>query len=167
MAQVVSLRPCVCGKPGTSREIFVADSPEDKAQFNSCDACLEISMKFLDRMRPVFATMRSVGVPGDVANETMQFLLDKIKDTDMLETTPLDVLGKANERGEVGYATPLPNSDARDDWEAVQECLDKGWLVYGYDASPDIFSVYHGQRRTVYHLTAAGRAELCGSSEPA
>jgi hypothetical protein len=83
-----------------------------------------------------------------------------------LELTALDVLRKANERGEVGYADPLTPDDGNTDWLALQECIDKGWLIWSYDASPDIFSKYHGQKRTVYRLTAAGRAALCGSSEP-
>lgn len=157
MAQVITLRPCVCGKPGERREI---EFEGEVVAFMSCEECLNTSNTFLDRVRPIFEAMRAVGVPREIASETMTFLLDKIPDDSMMETVPLDVLRKVNERGEVGYAAPLPNSDARDDWDAVQECLDKGWLRYGYDASPDIFSKYHGQKRTVYIITAAGREVL-------
>lgn len=85
-----------------------------------------------------------------------------------LPITALDILRKVNARGEVGYAGLAPGEkpSGRNDWSAVEDALDKGWLRYGYDASPDIFSKYHGQERTIYIITELGRAALCSSSEP-
>lgn len=85
MGEVVQLHPCICGKPGTPR---VAECGAEIAEFMSCDECIDTSLGFLGRMRPVFEAMRAVGVPGEIANETMSFLLDRIPDDAMLEKRP-------------------------------------------------------------------------------
>lgn len=85
MGDVVPLRVCNCRKPGALR---LAECGALNAQFVACDECLDRSVKFLDRMRPVFDAMRAVGVPGEIASETMSFLLDQVPDDDMLEKRP-------------------------------------------------------------------------------
>ena len=90
MSNVVPLRKCVCGAPGTIREAYVCGSPEDIATFVACDACTERSLKFLARVRPVFEAMIAVGVPGQIANDTMSFLLDQIPDDSMMVPTDAD-----------------------------------------------------------------------------
>ncbi len=81
-AIVIPFRTCNCGKPGMARS---AECGELKANFIACDECLERSTAFLARVRPIFEAMRTVGVPGNIANETMSFLLDQIPDDAMLE----------------------------------------------------------------------------------
>lgn len=84
MGAVVQLRPCICGKPGAPRTA-TAEGSGLVANFIACDECLDRSIAFLAKVRPVFETMRAVGIPGEIANETMSFLLDQIPDDAMLE----------------------------------------------------------------------------------
>lgn len=81
---VVPLHKCVCGAAGSPRTMIWKD---ETIKFFSCDRCVETADIFLDRMRPVFETMRACGVPGEIANDAMTYLLDKLPGTDCLETT--------------------------------------------------------------------------------
>ena len=78
---VVPLHRCICGKPGLPRVISCETDEETvKATFFSCDECMDKTEKFLAQMRPIFSAMIACGVPTDVANETMTFMLDKLPD---------------------------------------------------------------------------------------
>lgn len=44
----------------------------------SCDKCVDMTNGVIAKMRPVFETMRACGVPRDVANDTMTFMLDQL-----------------------------------------------------------------------------------------
>lgn len=85
MSNVIHFHRCLCGQPGKLRVVGLDDNSVDSVNFIACDDCLSTSQTFLDRMRPVFAAMRAVGVPREIANETMTFLLDKIPDDGVLE----------------------------------------------------------------------------------
>jgi hypothetical protein len=80
---VVPLYKCVCGKAGSPR-IMTCETVEEKvtANFVSCDECMERTEKFLAQLRPVFNAMVTCGVPRDIANETMTFLLGSLPDDD-------------------------------------------------------------------------------------
>jgi len=79
---VVPLHKCVCGEIGSPRTMTWKD---ETITFFSCDKCVDITDHFLARMRPVFEAMRACGVPGEIANDTMTYLLDQLPDTDMLD----------------------------------------------------------------------------------
>ena len=57
---------------------------DETITFFSCDNCVGTVDDFLARMRPIFETMRACGVPGEIANDTMTYLLDQLPDTDLL-----------------------------------------------------------------------------------
>ena len=76
------LHKCVCGEVGTPRTMVWKD---ETLTFFSCDKCVESADVFLERMRPVFKIMRACGVPREIANDTMTYLLDQLPDIDMLD----------------------------------------------------------------------------------
>lgn len=82
MNNVVPLHKCVCGNAGRSRELTWKG---ETIMFFSCDDCVGTAENFLARMRPIFETMRACGVPGEIANDTMTYLLDQLPDTNMLD----------------------------------------------------------------------------------
>lgn len=65
----------------------------------------------------------------------------------------IDVLRKANERGEIGYAFGGKNEEL----PYVRECERRGWIAFSHDATPGIGSAYEGQKRNIYLLTTKGR----------
>jgi hypothetical protein len=83
----------------------------------------------------------------------------RMRDLMRKPATSVDVLEKANDKGEIGYA----HGGDGGDWPAVQECLDQGWIKYSHDASVGgRFDIMRGpfQRRDIYVLTALGRERL-------
>lgn len=71
--------------------------------------------------------------------------------------TAIEVLRKANNKGEIGYA---PGGD-HGDLPAIQECLSLGWIRYSHDASVGgRHSDRPYQRRDIYILTEKGRQQL-------
>lgn len=78
---VVPLHRCICGEPGRPR-VITCETDEGKlsATFMSCDACMDKTENFLARLRPIFEKMLACGVPSDITNETMTFLLDSLPD---------------------------------------------------------------------------------------
>jgi hypothetical protein len=54
-------------------------------EFAACDKCVEASEVFLARVRPVFVAMIACGVPREIANDAMAFMLDKLPDDTLLE----------------------------------------------------------------------------------
>ena len=89
MSNIVPLHKCtVCGEMGRLRTITWKDETITSL---CCDKCAQTSEDFLARMRPIFESMRACGVPGEIANDTMTYLLDQLPDTDMLE--PADKAG--------------------------------------------------------------------------
>lgn len=71
--------------------------------------------------------------------------------------TALELLGFANDKGEIGYAY----GGHGEDWPAVEMAKRLDWITYGYDASQS--SLIYGtgaQQREVYFLTDTGRAAL-------
>lgn len=83
MSIVVPIRACVCGCAGRRR---VLELKGDFLTFNACDICVATGEAFLARVRPIFDAMIACGVPRDVANETMSFMLDRVPDDSALET---------------------------------------------------------------------------------
>lgn len=78
MSNIVPIRKCrTCGKPATRRTLALNDVPV--VDFNSCDECVGETDAELARARPVFDAMIGAGVPRDVANDAMTFLLDRWK----------------------------------------------------------------------------------------
>ena len=81
--------------------------------------------------------------------------------TDRTSKWPLDliaqqILCKANERDEIGYAHTKDNKQ----WPLVETAMKLGLIVYSHDKSPGIDSLHYGQRRDIYVLTAKGRQLL-------
>jgi hypothetical protein len=71
-------------------------------------------------------------------------------------TSPFDVLRKANDRGEIGYAYGGKNEDL----PAVQECVSLGYIKWVADASPGFDAKFYGQRRDLFAITDKGRKAL-------
>lgn len=67
--------------------------------------------------------------------------------------TPEDVLKLANDKGEIGYAYGGDNLDL----PAVEICLRKGWIEYGYDASIPAYERYGPQTRSIFYITELGK----------
>ena len=59
---------------------------DETITFFSCDECIERDDSFLALVRPIFATMRACGVPRDIANDTMTYLLERVTDAAELES---------------------------------------------------------------------------------
>lgn len=64
--------------------------------------------------------------------------------------TAIDVLRKANDRGEVGYA----HGGMHEDWPAVSECLGRGWIEHARSYSS------FARMRSIYRLTEEGSKVL-------
>jgi hypothetical protein len=75
MNNVIPLHKCACGEAGQLRTMTWED--ETLTVF-SCDKCVDMTNGVIAKMRPVFETMRACGVPRDVANDTMTFMLDQL-----------------------------------------------------------------------------------------
>lgn len=76
----IPLHPCRCGKPSKLYTILQpgnhADPLEGALQIRICPACVERTQALFEQVRPVFGAMMHAGVPQDVAEATMGFLLD-------------------------------------------------------------------------------------------
>ena len=72
-----------CGKEG-AEEISLMVDGKCEATVYGCRRCTDKVDMHLDRVEPIFDAMIDAGVPEDVANETMDFLLDRF-DADMDE----------------------------------------------------------------------------------
>lgn len=72
---VVPLHRCVCGAQGQLR---TAACGADTATFVACDECMKTSVNLLASVRPIFEMMLICGVPRDVANDTMTFMLERM-----------------------------------------------------------------------------------------
>lgn len=80
-AEVVPLFRCgSCGEPGIQVTLAKQDDPSMSMTLVTCDKCCARHMAALDKVRPVFKTMKEVGVPDDIANDVMQRLLDQWPD---------------------------------------------------------------------------------------
>lgn len=79
---VVPLRTCKCGQPGTLRIVhWESDTESRTVELVACDECWNKSEDFLARVRPVFDAMIARGVPRAIANETMTFMLESMDDS--------------------------------------------------------------------------------------
>lgn len=80
----------------------------------------------------------------------------------MRPETPEELLGFAafdKHKGAwlVGYAWVMRRTrNTPDEWPLVQQAIDRGWLVWHADASPERWHPHYGDKRTIYRLTAAG-----------
>lgn len=72
---VTPLRTCKCGAPGAPLSI---EGDGRTIRGFACDACLAKVDATLAQVRPVFHTMLACGVPKDLANATMAYLLEQI-----------------------------------------------------------------------------------------
>jgi hypothetical protein len=77
MTNIVPLHKCVCGEAGLPRTMQWKD---ETITIFACDKCVGTVDGVIARVRPVFDTMRACGVPRDIANDTMTFLLDQLPD---------------------------------------------------------------------------------------
>lgn len=79
MADIIPLHRCGrCGAQGQPIEIVqVDDADRVIAQSPAvvCDACMARVEGDLDRARPVFETMIACGVPSDIADNVMAYLM--------------------------------------------------------------------------------------------
>lgn len=77
MSNVVALRPCRgCGGP--ARRVELAHRGEVFVTVDICGACVDKGQEELARVRPVFDAMVAAGVPRDVANDTMTYMLGRL-----------------------------------------------------------------------------------------
>lgn len=83
MNNIVPLHRCSCGEVGRLRTITWES---ETIMFFTCDKCVERDDTFLARVRPIFEAMRACGVPRDIANDAMTYLLERVTDADMLES---------------------------------------------------------------------------------
>lgn len=70
-----------CGKSHGTKimEVTLKGNESDHIfEFKTCDACFKKTVGELDRVRPVFEAMQAANIPGEIANETMTFLLNKL-----------------------------------------------------------------------------------------
>ena len=78
MSNVVPLLRCKrCGAAGNPCTLEYKD--EAIAGFVACDSCVKECSNTMLRVRPIFDAMIAAGIPNDVANDTMTFLLEKAK----------------------------------------------------------------------------------------
>jgi hypothetical protein len=74
-ANVVPLHRCgACGGPGAPLDL---QCDGEVTAVTVCDACHASIEADLRRVRPVFDTMLAIGVPNDIANHVMTYLLDR------------------------------------------------------------------------------------------
>jgi len=76
---VVPLHRCACGAVGLPHILTWGDVT---TTIFACDRCTTRSSKLMDQVRPVFAAMIACGIPNDIANDTMTFMLDALPDDD-------------------------------------------------------------------------------------
>lgn len=76
-SNVVALRKCRCGFPGTPR---IMESGGVSTPFYACDSCLDGTLTLLAQVRPVVDAMRMCQVPEPIAEEVMAHLLASMED---------------------------------------------------------------------------------------
>lgn len=72
---VTPLRLCGCGQPGAP---FTITDGEKKWHGYACDTCLEQTQATLAKHAPVFEAMLATGVPLEIADDTMTYLLNRL-----------------------------------------------------------------------------------------
>lgn len=76
MSNVVSIRRCGRCR-GLGDKIDLALLEEVVAQVVACEVCTDLTLLELNACQPIFEAMVEAGVPRDLANEAMTFLLDR------------------------------------------------------------------------------------------
>lgn len=79
MSNVVPLRKCLCGSPGTPR---LMEHDGISTPFYACDTCLDGTLELLARVRPVADAMRACKVREETAEAVMAYLLALIDEDD-------------------------------------------------------------------------------------
>lgn len=82
---IANLFTCVCGKPAKPRKLIYAEDESESVVFSACEECLARSENFLAKVRPIFDKMIEIGVPREIANNSMNHLLIQLTDDSMLE----------------------------------------------------------------------------------
>jgi len=75
MKNVVPIRRCICGEAGLQRVMQYSDRA---MTIFACDKCVEATQSHLMKVVPVFSERIACGVPRDIANDTMTFMLNKM-----------------------------------------------------------------------------------------
>ena len=76
MSNVVPIRRCGrCGALATERDLTLRG--ETVLALLSCDDCVARGVAELAHVRPIFDAMIAAGVPRDLANDAMTFVLEK------------------------------------------------------------------------------------------
>ena len=77
IATITPIRRCaLCGE--LARPVDIEFQGAVVAEVSACDACIEQTEAELAQVRPVFRAMLDVGVPHEIADETMTYLLSRM-----------------------------------------------------------------------------------------